>query len=239
MRVRLTAPRWNRIRFRYLDSLHGALVNAWTACGATSENVVGHGAKNWSFGAVGTATSQGFLLKSLVVGAEGPLEPTLARLLPETIRKESVNGDKIDLSAWDKSADNFPLIAGPGSTATLSAIMLSPLAISTRGKKDRWHQDLSRAMPVLDAAINTRLSRLTGRNVNLHVEPDRLYLRANPRHSVVVPTRTTHPRKTVFVVGMLCPLTLSGSLQDLRSAWRLGIGEKNRNGFGCIGSIAQ
>ena len=29
MRVRFSAPRGERARFRFLDSLHGALVNAW------------------------------------------------------------------------------------------------------------------------------------------------------------------------------------------------------------------
>ena len=238
MRIRLTAPWGHRVRFRYLDSLHGALINAWTACGVPGKDVVGYDAKNWSFGAVGIATSRGFLLKSLVVAAEGPLESTLARLLPETIRKTSINGDEIDLSAWDKSADNFPHIARSTETTTLSAVMLSPLAISVRGQKDCWHKNLIEAVPDLDAAVNARLSRLTGRNVKLRMEPDRLYLRANPRHSTVVHTRVARSGKSVFVIGMMCPLTISGRPEDLRSAWLLGIGEKNRNGFGCIGYIS-
>ena len=90
MRVKLLAPRGEYVRVRFLDSLHGALVNAWTACGARGTEVVGRDAGNWSFGAVGTATPKGFLLKSLVVGAEGePLEPVLGHLLPEAIRKTS------------------------------------------------------------------------------------------------------------------------------------------------------
>ena len=71
MRVRFSAPRGELARLRFLDSLHGALVNAWTTCGARGQDVVGRAAGNWSFGAVGTATPGGFLLKSVVVGAEG------------------------------------------------------------------------------------------------------------------------------------------------------------------------
>ena len=83
--------------------------------------------------------------------------------------------------------------------------------------------------------MNFRLSRLTGRDVTLTVEPDRLYLRANPEHSTLVRTRAVRGDRPAFVIGMMCPLSISGSLEDLRSAWALGIGEKNRYGFGCIG----
>ena len=53
MRIRFVAPRDSAARVRFLDSLHGALVNAWTASGAGGEVVVGREASNWSFGAVG------------------------------------------------------------------------------------------------------------------------------------------------------------------------------------------
>ena len=236
MRVRLRAPRGEVARLRFLDSVHGALVNAWTSCGAQGADVLGHGAGNWSFGAVGTATPSGLVLKSVVVGAEGrPLEPLLRHLTPEAVRKESINGDVVDLSAWELTADELPVACEPGKPTTLPAIMLSPLALSVRGQKGRWHDDLAIAGPNLEEAVNYRLSRLTGRNMHLRIEPDRLYLRANPRHSTLVRTRAVRGGPPAFVIGMMCPLSISGPLEDLRSAWALGIGEKNRYGFGCIG----
>ena len=236
MRVRLTAPRGQSVRVRFLDSLHAALVNAWTSCGAHGGEVVGHDAGNWSFGAVGTATSRGFILKSVVIGAEGgPLESILHRLTPETVRKESVNGDVVDLAAWDLVAEELPVACESEETATLPVIMLSPLALSVRGQKGRWHDDLVKAGPNLEEAVSYRLSRLTSRDVRLRVEPDRLYLRGNPKHSTPVRTRSVKGGKPAFVIGMMCPLSISGRLEDLRSAWALGIGEKNRYGFGCIG----
>ena len=236
MRVRFSAPRGERARFRFLDSLHGALVNAWTTCGAPGEAVVGREAGNWSFGAVGTATPRGFVLKAVVVGTEGELlEPVLKNLIPEAVRKRSVNGDVVDLAAWDAVSEELPVVCEPGNHATLPAIMLSPLALSVRGQKGRWHDDLAKTGSHLEAAVNVRLSRLTGRNVTLKVEPDRLYLRANPRHSMMVRTRAVNGDKPAFVIGTMCPLTLNGRIEDLNSAWSLGIGEKNRCGFGCIG----
>ena len=240
MRVRLRAPRGEHVRVRYLDSVHAALVNGWTSCGAGSGEVVGHGAGNWSFGAVGTATSRGFILKSVVVGAEGgPLEPILHRLSPEAMRKESSNGDIVDLASWDLAVEELPVVCEPGGTVTLPAIMLSPLALSVRGKKGRWHDNLAEIGSNLEEAVCSRLSRLTGREVRLAIEPDRLYLRANPKHSTLVRTRSVRGGKPAFVIGTLCPLSIRGRIEDLRSVWALGIGEKNRYGFGCIGHAGR
>ena len=235
MRIRLTAPTGERVRFQYLDSLHAALVNGWTSCGARSTDVVGYEAGNWSFGAVGAPTRRGFLLKSVVVGAEGAMATILSRLKPETIRKSSPNGDVIDLSAWDSLPDELPIVCSSHGSATLPAIMLSPLALSVRGRKGRWHADLRKAGANVEQAVNFRLSRLTGRDVRLTIEPDKLYLRANPRHSTVVRTRAVTGGRAAFVIGTMCPLMITGREADLRSAWALGIGEKNRYGFGCIG----
>ncbi|MCY3792685.1 MAG: CRISPR-associated protein Cas6 [Gemmatimonadetes bacterium] len=221
---------------RYLDSIHAALVNGWTSCGAGSGEVVGYGAGNWSFGAVGTATSRGFMLKSVAIGAEGePLEPILRRLDPKAMRKKSSNGDLVEFESWVLTADDLPVVCEPGETATLPAIMLSPLALSVRGMKGRWHDDLTTIGCNLEDAVNFRLSRLTGRNVCLSIEPDQLYLRANPKHSTLVYTRSVRGAKPAFVIGTLCPLSIRGQINDLRSAWALGIGQKNRYGFGCIG----
>ena len=240
MRIRFTAPRGKRARFRYTDSLHAALVNAWTACGARGRDVIGVDSGTWSFGAVGRATARGFTLKSVVVGAEGPLlEPLLGQLIPEAIRKKSANGDIVDLSAWDRTVEELPVACQAEETAVLAALMLSPLAISVRGEKGRWHDDLTKIGTDLDEAVNFRLSRLTGRDVALELKPDKLYLRANPTHSTLVRTRAVHAGKAAFVIGTMCPLSIRGRLDDLRSAWALGIGEKNRYGFGCIGSIAH
>lgn len=240
MRIRLSAPRAVYARVRYLDSLHGALVNAWTACGARATDVIGRSAGNWSFGTVGSATASGFALKSLVIGAEGePLESILPRLTPEMIRKSSSNGDTVDLACWGSSDDDLPVVCSPGENATLAAIMLSPLVLSVRGRKGRWYDDLREAGQNLEQAVNFRLSRLTERNVRLRVEPDRLYLRANPKHSTLVRTRSVRGGKPAFVIGMMCPLSISGSAEDLGSAWALGIGEKNRYGFGCIGHAGR
>ena len=236
MRLRLRAPRGQWAPVGFLDSVHGALVNSWKTAGARGDDVVGPGAGNWSFGAVGRRTPAGLGLRSVVIGAEGPpLEPLLPRLDPAAARKTSVNGDRLDLSNWTFSIEELPAVGEDDEMVHLPFILLSPLAISARGRPGRWHDDLRAIGPDLDGAVNSRLSRLTGRQVDLRIEPDRLYLRANPRHSVLVRTRSVRGGRPAFVVGMMAPLVISGRRADLESAWTLGIGEKNRYGFGCLG----
>lgn len=91
----------------------------------------------------------------------------------------------------------------------------------------------------LTEAINTRLSRLSGRAVHLEVVTDRLYLRANPKHSILIHLKRFPNGKTSFAIGMAAPLTLVGNDGDLRFAWYAGLGEKTRNGFGCIGLLEK
>lgn len=236
MRIRFIAPPTETARLQYLDTLHAAIVNAWSLCGIDSQVTVGRNAANWSFGAVGSLSNNGFSVKSLVIGAQGgPLESMIGRLAPEDIRKTSMNGDHVDLSSWRKSTEQLPIVRDTGFPESLPVLMLSPLAISVRGQSNQWHDNLKNTGINLEKAVNFRLSRLTGREVNLKIEPDKLYLRANPVHSIAVPIRKISNGMSVFVIGMMCPLVITGCVEDLKSAWDLGIGEKNRYGFGCIG----
>ena len=234
MRVNFSAPEGTFATFRFLDSLHGALINAWTTAGVPNHSVIGWSSENWSFGAVGKATRNGFKLRSVVVGAEGKLEPALSLLKADSLYKRSMNGDVVNLKHWRRSYESFPIIGQSEKTHVLSATMISPLVLSVRGEKGRWHQNYSEVGSQLQEAVNCRLTRLTGRTTELLLEPDRLYLRANPRHSHLVHTRAVRGSRDVFVIGMTFPMIIRGSLEDLRSAWNLGIGEKNRYGFGCI-----
>ena len=195
MRVRFSAPRGERARFRFLTAcmvlslMPGQRAERqeglwWDVKPATVFWRRGDGNAPRLRSKVGRGWPEG-----------GQLETILQNLIPEVVRKRSTNGDVIDLTVWDATREELPVVCEPGDHATLPAIMLSPLALSVRGQKGRWHDDLAKTGPDLEAAVNVRLSRLTGRNVKLKVEPDRLYLRANPRHSMMVRTRAVNGDK--------------------------------------------
>lgn len=249
LRIRATLPKNaskdKQILYRYEDILHDALVNAWIAAGADKTEVTNdkhnYRALSWNFAALGWHNEQGNRAHSLVVSTANPL---LAEILPnlkaEYIRyARALTLESVDFSAAEISVEPDPI--APGQNA-LGVVMLSPLAVrdyrsslpsTSSGSGKRWHTDLSKVD--LSSVVNTRLSKIAGREVKLNVQLDSLYLRCNPKHSTLVPLKHMKNGKTAFVIGMNAPLVLQGSEEDLRLAWYAGIGEKTRNGFGCVG----
>ncbi len=232
-RIRLVLPKQQNVCYRNLDILHDALINAWEAAGAGIDQVLGMNSRLWNFAASGWHNNNKNRVHTLVVSSPDPdLSSYLVRLKPSDVSCARASTSEVaDFSSAEIIEDPDPIV--PGQSA-VGVIMLSPLAISRKEKEGkRWHSDLNEVD--LNAAINARLSRLTGRRVQLNAQPDRLYMRSNPRYDTLVQIKELSNGRRSFVIGMRIPLVLQGSVDDLRLAWYAGIGEKNRNGFGCIG----
>ncbi len=241
LRIRIGLPRnsESRVIYHYLDSLHDAVVNAWIAAGAKNFQVINkynYQASSWNFGALGfhrhNSREVYNQVHTLVISTPDPgLSHILARLEPGQLKcARAQTLESVDFSTAEISIEPDPIV--PGQSA-LGVVMLSPLAIRDYQNNKRWHTDLSQVD--LSSVVNTRLSKIAGREVKLNVQADSLYLRCNPKHSTLVPLKRMKNGKTAFVIGMNAPLVLQGSEEDLRLAWYAGLGEKTRNGFGCIG----
>jgi CRISPR-associated endoribonuclease Cas6 len=265
LRIRIALPKKQIVEYCYLDILHDALVSALTTAGAKSEQITGMNALPWNFAVLGRQTKQGKIAHTLIVSTpDATLAQFLRKINPDDIfyaRASTV--EKVHFAGATIKIEDDPILPNQN---ILGVLMLSPLVISQRenqippnlplqkggippfekggqggisgsSNKKRWHKQLGQCD--LSTAINHRLSRLAGREVKLDVQPDSLYLRCNPDHSVLVPMKLMRNGKTAFVIGMNAPLILTGSEEDLRLAWYAGIGEKTRNGFGCIGLAEQ
>lgn len=235
-KTRFSLPRNTSVLYQNQDLLHDALVSAWLAAGATPEQIIGANAQPWHFAALGRHHKDGNQAHSLVISTP---DPQLADILPNIKAADiryarALTLESIDFSTAEISIEPDPI--APKQSA-LGVVMLSPLAIRDYQNGKRWHTDLSQVD--LSTAINTRLSKIAGREVKLNVQADSLYLRCNPEHSTLVPLKRMKNGKTAFVIGMNAPLVLQGAEEDLRLAWYAGIGEKTRNGFGCIGLAEQ
>lgn len=237
-RVRFRLPKGHWATYRFLDLVHDALVTGLTAAGATPEQVLGPGAEAWNFAALGYHRRHEGQVHSLVVSTPSPtLAPYLARLEPGAIRyARTATAELFDFSAAQTSPELPPVI--PQDVGLLGVLTLSPLALrDPRQPGKRWHTRFGDCD--LATAINRRLSRIAQRPVTLNIQPDSLYLRANPHHSVLVSTKQDQQGRPAFVIGLEGPLVLSGRREDLLLAWYAGLGEKTRNGFGCIGLADQ
>lgn len=233
-RVRLRLPRGQIVRYRHLDLLHDAIVSGLIGAGAEPAQVIGTTAQPWTFAALGWHHGHEGQAHGLVIATPSPvLASALAALAPDAVRyARAGTGELCDFAAAAVEPEPPPFLGDP---AVLGVLTLSPIAISdpAAAPRKRWFTDLGGCD--LSAAVNARLSRLAGRPVALSVQPDSLYLRANPRHSVLVSTKALPNGRRAYVIGMQAPLVISGSRDDVLLAWYAGLGEKTRNGFGCIG----
>lgn len=232
-RLRLQLPPGHWAQYRYLDLVHDALVNAWIAAGARPEQVIGAQALPWTFAPLGFHRHHEGRTHTLVVStSDAALSAILATIDPCTVRyARAATGEMLDFSSASVVVESSPILT---EQTTLGVLTLSPIAISDQSvTRKRWHTSLDAVD--LSAVVNSRLSRISGRQISLRVQPDSLYLRANPRHSVVVSTKRMKNGQPAFVIGMQAPLVISGSRNDVLLAWYAGLGEKTRNGFGCLG----
>lgn len=237
LRIQLLKPEKAQT-YSHQDIIHDALVNAWAAAGATTEDVIGGDSKPWTFAALGWHRGHtGFAHTLIVSTPDVDLARFLTRFKAETITKRRFDDEYFDFSKASISIEPDPIF--PQQTQ-LACLFCSPVVIQDHarsGKKKVWHSNLAECD--LASRVNARLSKLTGREVNLSIVPDSLYLRANPKHSVLVNLKRFKNGNKSFVVGMQAPVILSGSEEDLRLAWYTGLGEKTRNGFGCLGLLEE
>ena len=242
LRIRLTLPKSHSPqRYTHQDLIHDALVNAFEQAGAPMQAVIGAQAKTWTFAPLGWHQGHQGLAHSLIVSSADPtLARALSRFQTNAVVQRRWNDEFINFSAATISIEPDPLL--PQQTQ-LACLLLSPLVIQDKGsessKTKRWFSQLNHPQLPLSDLINQKLSKQAEREIHLSVIPDPLYLRANPKHSVLVNLKVQKNGQKSFVIGMQAPLLLEGSEDDLRFAWYAGIGEKTRSGFGCLGLLEQ
>lgn len=241
LRIRLQLPKGEPLQqYDHHDLLHDALINGLTAAGADSSELIGPQAKPWTFAPIGWHRGhQGYVHTLVVSTADSGLARALSRLDPAHVVQRRWDAASVNFAAASVRMEPDPVL--PGQTQ-LGCLLLSPLVLqdhSHTGKGKRWHRNLNDLSADLGQIINRKLSFMAGREVQLGLFPDSLYLRANPQHSVLVNLKTFRDGSKSFVIGMQAPLLLEGSEEDLRLAWYAGIGEKTRSGFGCLGLVEQ
>lgn len=235
LRIQLLKPEKAKT-YSHQDLVHDALVNAWAAAGATTEDVIGGESKPWTFAVLGWHRGHVGHVHTIIVSTSDPdLARLLTRFKAETIAKRRFDDEYFDFSNANISIEPDPIF--PQQTQ-LACLFYSPLVLKDHERSDKkkvWHSNLGECD--LSTRINKRLSKLAGREVELSISPDSLYLRANPKHSVLVNLKRFKNGDKSFVIGMQAPVILTGSEEDLRLAWYAGVGEKTRNGFGCLGLL--
>ncbi len=229
-RIFITPSR--RVRFRFLDSLHAALVEGLVHTGlVTGDMLVGHTAHPWTFACFGWTrrgglrTLSGLLLSSTcdrISSAFGTLDPA-------RIRKTSSNGDVLNLEGANKRQD----VHLPVPSARELCVTFPGRFVLTFPKVKRDRSSFVRSPTDTDfpAALKAGLDRRAGRTLDLEIGIDPLTLATNG-DAVPVALRKTGDRR-ILVPAFDMPVTLRGDPEDLAWAFHAGLGAKTRQGFGC------
>lgn len=214
----------------FTDSINAALVAGMVAAGAKSEDIVGQGAKPWTFGAEGRSSRNGVAkIYSVTVSTPDPsFGEILAQLKPDEIRCASSNGDTL----YFGGASRTILDTATARTEELMVSFASPFAIRLRklGTPSKaFVDDLSEVD--LDAALRTGLERRAGRSLEVAFHVDQLSMLTDVRKRVV-PLRKTK-MTTIRIPAFSVPMTIRGKPEDVEFAFLAGLGAKTHAGFGC------
>ncbi len=180
------------IRYRYLDSVHAALVNGFKASGLAPELVIGSAARPWTFATKGYAQKGGRLfLKGLTISTSDPeMSEAMLKLSPSEIRHTSMNKDEIDMSGAYTKIVPDPICDGQ---ETLSICFASPFLLSRARASVNPEKSYADSLVGIDlsAAFSRGLARRLERRVEIDVRADPLSLAVGGK-----------PRNRIFAAGV-------------------------------------
>lgn len=231
---RLTLLLAQPARFRYLDTVHAALVTALRRAGAAESQTLGEAAAPWTFATSGRSFPGG-AVRIDAITLSTP-DPALGAIMTQIDHRHapyrSSNGDELDFSGAKTRVDLVPLHPDQDSLAVDFA---SPFLLSSRGPDKSYLRNLVGVD--LSAAFSAGLSRRLRRPVVLQVEQDRLAAVTEGVAPRLVRVRRSGTRDLILP-ALSTVLTLRAHPANLRDAFLAGLGEKTRYGFGCPMALA-
>jgi CRISPR/Cas system endoribonuclease Cas6 (RAMP superfamily) len=224
------------VPYRYLDSVHAGIVNAFKAAGLTPDQIIGKDALPWTFATKGFAQKGGRLfLKGITISTcNSSIAEGLRRFRASDIRHVSTNGDQIDLAGARKTIIPDPILDGQHA---LPICFASPFVLSQPAASGDSRKSFAESLAGFDLsqAFSNGLTRRLRRPVTLEVHADRLSMAVDGKPRIVSLRRAPNRRVTIPAFSMR--MTLRGPADDLRAAYFAGLGEKTRYGFGCAATL--
>ncbi len=136
----------------------------------------------------------------------------------------------------------------PVFTETTRFIARSPIVVTTvtdspKGRQTYYYRpmdgELSGAARLSLLKKHLMVYKRPPENDDLVMRIDRDYIRdrgGEKKVSRLIRLREGQPDRT-DVKGFMCPFTLTGSTELMRTAWECGLGDKTSMGFGCIEAV--
>ena len=220
------------VSYRFLDSVHAALVAGLVEAGIDACELIGEAALHWCFAAKGYSRRGGdcMLAGVMISTASEKFADRLRVLDPRAVRVASNNGDRLDLSHG--VLREMPNLL---STEIRDAMFIfaSPFVLPRKkvGVEKTRYLDCLDGVDV-DAALRRSLERRAGRSLDIAFGIDRLSLRADGTPRMVRYRRMKNGRDQMMRAFSL-PISVKGTPASIRFAYLAGLGAKTRVGFGC------
>ena len=217
--------------YRYLDSVHAAVINGLTAAGVAGDRLVGHHADPWTFACKGYAERGGkMVVKSILISTPSEtIGEGLSRLKPGDVRKRSSNGDILDFTGARIRNERRAPAPGAEQACFMFASRFALIGKKSESGKSWFVQ--SPAQTDFAAALKAGLDRRAGRKLDIRISIDRLTLATEgaPRP---ISLRKTGDRR-IMIPAFNMPVTVEGDPKDIEWAYFAGLGAKTHLGFGC------
>jgi CRISPR-associated endoribonuclease Cas6 len=221
-----------RQTYRYLDSVHGALINGLTATGISFDKLAGMNSDPWTFACKGYARPNGEMtLKSILVSTASPtIAEAMKKLNPSHLVKVSANGDMIDLRESRVAVERRGLVPGQDEVCVAFASRFA-LPLPKNGARVKTAFCRTPSDTNFSDAIKSSLDRRARRELDIQVSIDRLTLmtEGTPRF---ISLRKAGTRR-IMIPAFNMPITLRGKPEDVAFAFHSGMGAKANQGFGC------
>lgn len=218
--------------YRYLDSVHDALINGLTATGIPFEKLAGMNSDPWTFACKGFARANGEMtLKSILVSTASPeIAEAMKKLNPAHLVKVSSNGDVIDMRKSRIFVEQRGPVPGQDEVCVAFASRFA-LILPKKGARVKTAFCRTPSDTNFSDAIKSSLDRRARRELDIQVGIDRLTLmtEGTPRFISLRKAGT----KRIMIPAFNMPITLRGKPEDVAFAFYAGMGAKANQGFGC------
>jgi CRISPR-associated endoribonuclease Cas6 len=172
------------------------------------------------------------LVQRVVVGSS---HPELAQIIAQIQAKDLREPNQVEGGCLDLRMAN--LYAAPPwiETEAASFYCVSPIRVTERHDKQNNYNSYLQTGDKLNQLLNRTMQARFGRQFDLSLIPDSLYVRSCAgKIDTGMAIKTRSNGKPLIIKGLNIPFILTGAAEDLRDAWYSGLGRSTARGFGCL-----
>jgi len=172
------------------------------------------------------------LVQRVVVGSS---HPELAQIIAQIQAKDLLEPNQVEGACLDLRMANVYAAPPWIETEAASFYCVSPIRVTERHDKQNNYNSYLETGDKLNQLLNRTMQARFGRQFDLSLIPDNLYVRSCAgKIDAGMAIKTRSNGKPLIIKGLNIPFILTGAAEDLLDAWYSGLGRSTARGFGCL-----